>query len=380
VTDEGESVDKNDNACSFQHDRDADDKGGNSSSSDKEAAVLPVIELPSGPQKRMCDHLKELKWDFQPASAIDATVKDIEYYPFTNKSSLKEGVASSFSDLFDTFCRVGGLSCEFVVRIAANSNDHYHAQIKTELGQNRFHNLQWKDISTEEMYQFLGMLLKISLSPVDVGGYPAYFQPKNKELNTDFRSKKKTMVMLNSTGFAQKIMLMARFKQIRAAFHPKHKRVSDSGNKCYQLRAIINQLNAASISAFDPGPNLSFDKGGIACCSRVCPVRQCNKDKPDKYRVDFFVLADAKTYAVLHLDVYQGENALQVSVNEEAHGLTMTQRAVANAVLESGLHLKKRAGHKHITMDNRYQCPEVAVLLRERCRLYSIGTCREKRK
>jgi len=83
---------------------------------------------------------------------------------------------------------------------------------------------------------------------------------------------------------------------------------------------------------------------------------------------------------VLHLDVHQGENASQVSVNEEARGLPTTQRAVVNAVLESGLHLETRAGYRHVAMDNRYQCPELAVLLRERTRLYSTETCRKKRK
>jgi len=159
------------------------------------------------------------------------------------------------------------------------------------------------------------------------------------------------MVMLNSTGFAKKIVLLARFKQMRAAFHPEHKWVSNSGDKCYQLRAIIKLLNAASYSAFHPGPNSSFDEGGLACHSRVCPIQQYNKDKPDKHRVDFFILTDAKTHVVLHLDVYQGKNALQVSVNEEACGLPTTQRAVVNAVLESGLHTETRAGHRHMSTE-----------------------------
>jgi len=231
-SDEGDSVDENDNAYTFQHDRDADDLGGNESSSEDEAAALPVIEQPQGPQKRMWERLKELQWDFQPVSANDPTVSDLDYYPFTCEPSLKEGVGHSVTDPFEAFCRVGGMSYEFVARIAANSNDCYHAQIKPELGQNKFHNLPWKDVTTEEMFRFFGILLKISLSPVDGGGYPAHFRPKNKELNTGFGAKKKTLIILNSIGFAQKIMPLSRFKQIRAAFHPEHKRVSNSGDKC----------------------------------------------------------------------------------------------------------------------------------------------------
>ena len=37
------------------------------------------------------------------------------------------------------------------------------------------------------------------------------------------------------------------------------------------------------------GPNASFDEGGIPMRSRFCPVRQYNKDKPAKYKVDFFL-------------------------------------------------------------------------------------------
>ena len=42
----------------------------------------------------------------------------------------------------------------------------------------------------------------------------------------------------------------------------------------------------------------TFDEGGIAMRSRYCPVRQYNKDKPNKYRVDFFILADASYYFI----------------------------------------------------------------------------------
>jgi len=81
-----------------------------------------------------------------------------------------------------------------------------------------------------------------------------------------------------------------------------------------------------------------------------------------------------------HLDVCQGENASQVSLNEEARGLPTTQRAVVSAVLESGLRLETRAGCRNVAMDNRCQRPELAVPRCEHARLCSTGTCRKKRK
>ena len=69
--------------------------------------------------------------------------------------------------------------------------------------------------------------------------------------------------------------------------------------------------------------------------SRYCPVRQYNKDKPAKYRVDFFLLADTDYYNVFHLDVYQGSNKANIDIHPTLHKLPTTQKAVANAILKS---------------------------------------------
>jgi len=63
-SDEGESADENDNAHSFQCDREADELGGNKSSNDEDDRVAVAVDQPTGPQKRMWERLKELKWDF----------------------------------------------------------------------------------------------------------------------------------------------------------------------------------------------------------------------------------------------------------------------------------------------------------------------------
>jgi len=111
-SDDGDSVNEHNNAHTFECDRDQNDLGGNKSSGDKEERVEPAIDQPSGPQKRMWEGLKELKWDFQWVEANDATAVDHDCYPFNKEPSPKEGVASSFADLFKTFYRVGGLSHE----------------------------------------------------------------------------------------------------------------------------------------------------------------------------------------------------------------------------------------------------------------------------
>jgi Transposase IS4 len=120
----------------------------------------------------------------------------------------------------------------------------------------------------EEMHRFLGMLLRISLQPVDSRGYCAYFRETN--LTVPLSQDKSHYVGIPETrGFVALLdtefrMSLNRFKQIRGAFHPDDKTLANSSeDKCYQLRAAINELNAASMANYVPESNYAFDEGGI---------------------------------------------------------------------------------------------------------------------
>jgi Transposase IS4 len=52
---------------------------------------------------------------------------------------------------------------------------------------------------------------------------------------------------------------------------------------------------------------------------------------------------------------------------------------VVNAVLATNMH-REVHGARHISLDNRYQCPELALLLRQKFKILSTGTCRKNRK
>jgi hypothetical protein len=105
--------------------------------------------------------------------------------------------------------------------------------------------------------------------------------------------------------------------------------------------------------------------GGQSCRSRFCPVLQYNKDKPDKFRVDFFILANSKNYFIQHIDVYQGKNASNVGIDPSCFNLPTTMKAVANAVIKADLSTGSNDanGYRVISLDNRYQCPQLAYLL-----------------
>jgi len=221
------------------------------------------------------------------------------------------------------------------------------------------------------MHRFLGIILRISITPQDGGGYPAYFADHNTSVRYSTSSSE---TLPASMGFVAAMpsefrMSLNRFKQIRGAFHPEDK-LSANGvqDKCYQLRAAMNELNACSLANFVPEANLAFDEGGVACRSRYCPVRQYNKDKPDKFRVDFFMLAGSTTRIIYHIDFYQGRNDSNVGILEEYHDTPTTMKAVLNAVALSGLDegTSNTNGYRVLSLDNRYQCPQLAFLLKSK--------------
>ena len=156
-----------------------------------------------------------------------------------------------------------------------------------------------------------------------------------------------------------------RFKQIRSVLRPEIG-YSSVGDKCHQLCWVINHFNRKSRKSFIPGFKMSFDEGGHATRSRFCPCRQYNKDKPNKFRVDFFILCDAHQYFISHIDVYQGKNGANIGIHPDCIHMPTTQKAVANAILCSGISNDPN-GYREVYTDNRYSSVELALFLREHC-------------
>ena len=225
----------------------------------------------------------------------------IENDHYNGDHGLKPGVGNSFQTVLQCIFITTPLNCAFFKRLATQSNKYVRADMNSR-NSNKFLGHEWKNISTAEMIRFFGILLRISLEPRKMGGYTTYFSDESViAMGSTYRCK-----LRGYEPWAKRIMTLVRFKQIRSAFHPETG-TSLCGDKCHQLRYIIRMFNDVAKKTFHLGPDVAFDEGGVAMRSRYCPVRQYNKDKPDKYRVDFFILADARYYNVGHLDVYQGK-------------------------------------------------------------------------
>ena len=65
---------------------------------------------------------------------------------------------------------------------------------------------------------------------------------------------------------------------------------------------------------------------------------QFNKDKPDKFHVNLFLLANALKYFIVHAEDYQGHNATNAAIEPRLWKLMTMQKAALNSVIQSKLH------------------------------------------
>ena len=184
-------------------------------------------DAPDKPQRGRCvigDMINSFQWCYEamPADYVDDTAPEL----YNGDSGNKRGVNTSFVDRFECLERAG-LSVDFVSRLTYYSNDYARKYLLSKGRNPRLHGAPWKNIEREEMYRFLGIMLQMSLSPQDGGGYEAYFRTTKRKIHD--------IEIPDTIGFAQKYMSLKRFRQIRSAFHPEDKAgASLHGNdRCY---------------------------------------------------------------------------------------------------------------------------------------------------
>ena len=279
-TTQPESDDDSSHGSLYDSDKDRDEPLVETVDSDDEAdePAIPLSELYKG-----------LTFHFERVEKNTTIYDEAQPETYSGPTGMRAGVATQFDNPFECLGFVGGLSYDFIQRLAKNSNDYARKNLLQGDRNGRVHSQAWRLITTKEMHWFLGITLKISLMPRDAGGYPAYFREGNENILG--------LEIKDTGGFARKYMPLWRYKQIRSAFHPEPKYVGiNSGDKAYQMRHAIETLNAAAARTYHVGGDLAFDEGSIGSRSRMNPIRQYNGSKPDKFRIDFFISAQVDHY------------------------------------------------------------------------------------
>ena len=115
-----------------------------------------------------------LNWTYQD---IPANTPDIPY-PYYNGPGLcrKNYIDKKFNALLAACGTAEGFTYDLLKCITTNSNVY----VQSRLVGNKFYGSEWKNITVEEMYHTLGMILKMSLVTIRLGGLKAYLNIEKK--------------------------------------------------------------------------------------------------------------------------------------------------------------------------------------------------------
>ncbi len=184
------------------------------------------------------------------------------------------------------------------------------------------------------MYRFLGILLKMSLLTGDAEGYKSLWYPL-MHVNI---SPTCQIEVQDYTGRAGKYRQYRNFVQIRTAFHLES---TDNklDNKCHQIRYGIQKLSSTAKGCFIAGKESSFNEGGVPSKLQYISVRQYNGSKPNKYQIDFLIMANASGghNFIIHIDVYQGKNTKNAFIPREIRDLPTTEKTIVNSIITTNL-------------------------------------------
>ena len=176
---------------------------------------------------------QELNWSY---SDVVPGTPNATYPHYNGKGPcLRRYVDRKFDTLLGACGTAGSFSYELVKRINMNLN----AYVQARLVGNKFYGSNWKNITVEEMFHTFGMILKMSLVSIRLGGLKAYFNPITKLY---ISCNKAIELRTVDTNWTDEHLTYKHFLQIQAALHPEY-RVLDIGDKCHQLRADIQFLN-----------------------------------------------------------------------------------------------------------------------------------------
>ena len=134
-------------------------------------------------------------------------------------------------------------------------------------------------------------------------------------------------------------------------------------DKLAPIREIFESVNKVFHDAYKPGKYVTIDESMCKYHGR-CQFLQYIPSKPDKYGLKIWVLADARNYYPLNLEVYTGKNNSLSNKPEE-----MTIRLVS----------KLNPGHV-VVGDNLFSSLALAKRLREEKGLFYLGTVKSIRR
>lgn len=240
---------------------------------------------------------------------------------------------------------------ETVATICENTNKN--AAINQKLGKK----YDWTDIDMDDLYKCFGLLLYMSL--VSLPSLQDYWK-QNHILSIPFPGK------VMSRDRFRSIMWNLQLSDPEEDAQNNQKKGTPAHDKLFSIRPVYNDILCACQAYYHPRRELAVDERMVATKAKT-GMTQYMKNKPIKWGVKLFVLAESSTGYTLRFSIYTGKSA-----TASGHGLSydVVMSLVRPCCLGTGY---------HIYMDNFYTSPKLLLDLAG-MKFGACGTYREGRK
>ena len=135
-------------------------------------------------------------------------------------------------------------------------------------------------------------------------------------------------------------MSRTRFKALMAMLHVVDPTNEDESHKLRKVESFINYFESRGLALYQPSKNLTFDERLVKSC-HWSEIRQYIKDKPTRWGIKLWVLADSSNGYTADFNVYIGKAARKETKAFSKSGLNI-KHLFAQGVLATGAILKKQ--------------------------------------
>ena len=176
----------------------------------------------------------------------------------------------------------------------------------------------WQDVTPDEIKRLIAILIYFGL--VRVGSFDKYWSVKT----------------LYNGLWARAIMTRDRFKGLMAMLHVVDRATEAPSDKLRKVESFIDYFKSRCLSLYQPRQNLAIDERMVKSRHRS-GIRQYIRDKPTKYGIKLWVLADSSNGYTVDFNVYIGK-AVGHEVSENGLGYDVVMRLI-QPFLDQGYHL-----------------------------------------
>ena len=213
----------------------------------------------------------------------------------------------------------------------------------------------WHPVTNEEMKAFLGMFMLMGIATLP--RLELYWTTKHPLIRPNLHE----------------IMSQKRFEQILRYLHLNDSdsqvaRGQDGFDILFKVRKLLDLICPLLASEYNTHEQLCIDEAMIPFKGRL-GFKQYMKDKPTKWGIKVWVLADAKTGYVPRIQIYTGKN----EDLDQAENMGLSSKVVVALLHGYGRY------HPKTYMDNFYTSPSLFIDLYQKG-INACGTARKNRK